>query len=279
LGPDELAVGDRVTWDHWSFTIQFGISFNPKADRGFGGAPSDEQLVQIGIVQNVLFLMNNFEYDNQQNIGFQMLHAAVDIRQDAFTRVFTGEPFFGVQRPNERPYSVIWFTSQGYGELLNPNDPSGVSTNNKPDSFFAVDEPSSVVVRELNGGLIRRIEDVITFQAWLVALSGGQMNVLAHVPPFTLVFWLDRTSGRGDYFHSPKFRFGIYGENGIFNPQRGVNRDHQHTGLGGATGRVSPNVQPGLGNGGRVPLTSGRRAADILNGFLKARGLLPRAAA
>jgi hypothetical protein len=271
--------------------MEFGIGFDPDPNKGYGGLPNDPPVLFIGIVQNVLFQRGVFEYDGGLAFQYEFANPAVDIRPSAGpdTWPFTAEPYSGKDRPKELPYIIIKYTSGGYGEIpsnakwvdfLDTSNTSGVQINNKPDSLFTVDSPQMGAPTEpKKGSFVRRIEQVVSFQAWLVALPGlfrggffgpylaqayfSQQSraVLAFVPSFTLTFWLERKS-RGNFLNPPAFDYGIYVENGSI-LKRGVNRSIK--GIG-----PSPFLQPKPGNGGRNPVTEGLFAIDLLDGWLNA---------
>lgn len=263
------AMHNQVGFDMHSFMIAFGVAFDADPKKGVGGAPADADLWRIGIVQNVMYQMLNFEYENNNKFTVEFKTPAVDIVDGTFSKPFYADPVFGRTRRNTRPVSDIWFTSQGYGELLSPISANGVATNNKPDSLDMWDEPSTGVKMRLNdGSLITRIEKVVSFQTWLVAKTGGNIQVLAHAPPFSLAFWIDTlpstSSTRDLSFFTPKFKSGFFAQKGIWSAKT-VSR----------TASGSPIVQPALGNGGKTPVLSGQSAGERAVAWIKSKGIYP----
>ena len=263
-------ITNQILFDPHSFTIKFGISFDPDPTKGFGGAPPEAELWRIGLVQNVLFERLNFEYENKQIFKIEFEKPAPDFIPGSFSKPFYADPVLVPTRQNERPVSDIWLTSQGYGELLNPYDASGVAINNKPDALDMWDQPSGGTRLKLkDGSMISRIEKVVSFQTWLVAKTESKTEVLAHVPAFSLVFWFETTPAKTDKpkysFDTPAFRYGVFGTNGIFGSKK---IDRTRTGIGD-----SPTLKPALGNGGRNPVMFGQAAVERGNDFLDAYGL------
>jgi len=210
-----------------------------------------------------------FEYEGHRKFKEEFSLAAIDSVSGTFALPFYAEPVFGPTHRNERPYTDIWYTPQGYGELLNPNNACGVATNNRPDSVDIWDQPGGGATLRLNGSMISRIEKVVSFQTWLVLKKENKFEALAHIPPFSLVFWFYTTpakTAKPTYsFETPPYKYGCYGLNGVFGKRK---IDYSKTRIGD-----SPTVQPMMGIGGRFPMTSSPTALDRATKFLKANGL------
>jgi hypothetical protein len=235
-----------------------------------------------------------FEYENNHIFAKEFNFPAVDIVESTFDRPFYSSPVFGNNALNTRPVSHIWYTSQGYGELLNPNNPSGVQTNNKPDSFSMWDQPGGGASFRLpDFSAVKRVEKIIAFQTWLVAIKTGlfssspelshvrdaffpklfrespsSVSMLAHIPPFSLMFWLETDLAHfqpKNSFDTPSFSWGVYGINGYI-PGRRIDRSIRELG-------PSRTIRPKLGDGGRWPVLSGPTAKERADQFLSSNGL------
>ena len=257
-----------------AFEISFGIHFDPNPRKGVGGSPATKEAWQVGIVQNVLFEMYNFTYDDGSTFRTEFKHPVVDAG-NKFYAPFYNEPVI-VQAckldpmlkcskyiPIMIPVADIWYTSQGFGELLDPYNAIGVATSNKPDSFNLIDEPFfGARLRLPNGALIKRAESISAFQTWLVAQHGSTTDVLATVPPFSLAFWMETHASPGLLtIDTPPYDFAFYGEAGISTKVK-------------ADGEIA-HLTPRLGDGGRRPVLSGELANDRANNWAKGQGLTP----
>ena len=149
-------------------------------------------------MQNVLSEMLYFEYEIEDERSKRMKKtifttvfgdAAVDMLPGS-ELPFYGKPSFDPNKLQTRPFAGIWLTSQGYGQLADPFADLGIATTNKPDTFNAWDQPSGGAFFHLrkDGAQLKRMEKIISFQSWLVALGAGKTEVLAHFPPFSLLF-------------------------------------------------------------------------------------------
>lgn len=189
---------NTVDYQLYSFAIQFGIKFDPDPKIGLGGAPTDPELYRIGIVQNVLHERLFFQYEKQDERSKRTVkrvfektsdHPAVDIVENTFDRPFYSTPSFDSNKRKTRPVSTIWYTPQGYGELLNPYSKSGVAIDNRPDTLDMWDQPGGGAFFTLpDGAMLMRMEKVLGFQAWLVVKQALKIDPLAHVPAFSLMF-------------------------------------------------------------------------------------------
>ncbi|MGH6811174.1 MAG: hypothetical protein ACREDM_02130 [Methylocella sp.] len=146
------AIGNSFVLVMHAFTINFGFSFDPNPKNGVGGSPVSEELWRIGIVQNVVYENLYFEYDGGRLFKTEFNNAAVDsvaainfpfYHDPVIVPACKLDPRLGCKTFVSLmvPVADIWYTSQGYGELLNPYVPSGVAINNKPDALDMVDEP------------------------------------------------------------------------------------------------------------------------------------------
>jgi len=254
-------------YELFSFGIKFGIAFDPDPKKGIGGSPNDAELWRVGIVQNILYERLTFEYENTPVFEAEFKSPAVDVVPGTFDSPFYAGPVFGKNTRNTRPVSNMWYTSQGYGELLNPYNASGVQTNNKPELLDMWDEPQggAYVRHPKSGGVLRRMEKIVSFQTWLVARTPNTV-VLAHVPAFSLMFWL-KTDAKFKpklSFDTPKFEYGMYGKKGVFSAKI----DYGIKKIG-----PSPDVRVALGNGGRNPLMLGPPGLERVTKWLAQSGL------
>jgi hypothetical protein len=275
------AIARQVAFDMHNFAITFAIGFDPDPKQGIGGAPAEAELWRVGIIQNVLFEHLYYEYEGGKIFQTDWKDAAVDIvtRDDKIylNKPFYNNPDFSPGRAPQRPAADIWYTAQGFGELLNPNSPTGVAVNNRPDTFNIWDEPAGGAKLFKDGAMIRRIEKVLSFQTWLIAKSKVQdkgaiadkIEVIAHIPVFSLAFWLETTPGKGwkakTSLDVPTYDWAMFGTSGFFDP-KAFNR--KKTGFGNV-----PAVMPKSGSGGRQPVLLGPTANDRANKFMTDNGL------
>ena len=285
-------VGKSVSYEFFTFKIQFGITFDPDPAKGLGGAPKEAEIWKIGIVQNLLFERYLFAFEDGSTFRKEFTSPTLDFKGTSFDRPFYGSPDLGASgRFNTRPVANIWYTSQGYGELLNPSSPTGVATNNMPEILNTWDQPQNYVVSKRQGSIIRRIEETNTFQAWLVAKKTGPFSspitalrdafvpqiirrdmqidttkVLAHIPAFTMKFWLetDLRNFKPDGFNAPTFQYGAFVENGISKSAP----DHRIAGVRSETARLAL-----PGDGGRPPILFGPMAAGRSDTWMRSNGL------
>ncbi|MBZ5685126.1 MAG: hypothetical protein LAP86_08825 [Acidobacteriia bacterium] len=285
---------NQFVYDMPSWAVSFAIKFDPDPNKGIGGAPQDSELWEIGIVQNLLFERILFEYSGVPVFSTEFTAPTVDILDNSFDRPFYSSPELGPNRRKTRAVTHIWYSSQGYGELLDPSSTSGVRVNNMPNLLDMWDQPSGGVLLRRNGSLLNRVEKVLCFQTWLVARKKGLFSlpagssqikalrdafipallrpavqstiVLAHVPAFTLTFWLTITGPGKGFVPTPTFDYGVYGENG-FLPKKRINHAFQ-TIMG-----PLPSVSANLGDGGRFPITIGRASAEQARNWLSVNGL------
>jgi hypothetical protein len=293
LGPSAFGFR-KFAFDMPSWLTSFAIKFDPDPNKGIGGAPQDSELWEIGIVQNLLFERHSYEYAGIPVLRKEFTTPTVDMVDNSFDRPFYSSPEFDTNRRTTRAVAHIWYSSQGYGELLDPSSSSGVLANNNPGLLDMWDQPSGGVLLRRNGSLLSRVEKVLCFQAWLVARRKGPFSrphgsaqiqtlreafipailrpygqstiVLAHVPAFTLTFWFTITGPGTGKDLTPTFRYGVYGENGFF-PRRPINRTFESI-MG-----PLPSVRPNLGDGGRMPITVGSASAEQARNWLNVNGL------
>ena len=289
----DLVMGFPLNYDMPSWVASFGIGFDPDPNQGIGGTPQDSKLWDIGIVQNLLYERLLFEYAGMPVLQKEFTTVTVDRLENNLDSPFYSSPVFDSTRRKTRAVAHIWYSSQGYGELLDPSSSSGVRTNNKPDLLDMYDQPGAGVSQLRAGSLLMRVEKVLCFQIWLVARKFGMfslppklgpiqalrgalapallgasaqsMIVLAHIPAFTLRFWYTVTGPPTMLGGSPQFTYGVYGENG-FSPKKPI--DHRITSLG-----PLPSVSPMLGDGGRIPVVTGPASIVQARNWLNANGL------
>jgi hypothetical protein len=263
----------QVTYDMQNFTIAFGVSFDPDPKKGIGGAPADPDLWRIGIVQNVLFHHLHVEYENKNVFEKVWRDPVLDFKVGTIDKPFFGDAELTADRLKQRTVADVWVTPQGYGELLNPYNKSGVATNNLPDSFNLWDEPAGGAnLRFKDGSMIKRLEKVVSFQTWLVAKTkvdnngriADRVEVLAHIPVFSLAFWLETTPAPKKKIATsldvPPYDWAMFGKNGFLDPKK---MDRKKTGFGD-----SPDVKPALGNGGKMPVLFGMSGNERANAYL-----------
>jgi hypothetical protein len=263
-------VHNQLFLEMHSFTIGFGVSFDPDPKKGVGGTTTSSELWRMGIVQNLVYAMSHYEYENKQAFKNEFKNATFDSVPDTIAKPFYADPDLRKDAaPPTRPVADIWYTSQGYGELLSPYSATGVATSNKPDLFDMWDQPTVLTrMRLKDGSFIKRAEHVVSFQAWLVARTPSTTHVLAHVPAFSLVYWLETDpnwSSKGKLsIDTPGYNYEYYAEKGI---TKRVNKK---------ASRQSPNLQPALGNGGRTPVMAGVNAGERSNKWLRDNNLIPK---
>jgi len=270
-----LAISNIFLCVQHAFDMTFSFTFDPDPRKGVGGSPKVRELWQVGIVQNVLFGMYNFEYDDGSRFKIEFPNAVLDSGASVVYLPFyndpvrvpacTLDPILKCNRyvPIMVPVAEIWYTSQGYGELVDPWNSTGVAIDNKPGSVNMIDEPTfGARLRLKNGALIKRAESISAFQTWLVAKRLQRTEVLATVPPFSLVFWLETKPSPGLLMiGTPPYDFAFYGESGISRKVKAT---------GGQAG-----VRPQLGGGGRTPVLVGETANQRDNRWLQNSGLVP----
>jgi len=258
-----------------AFEITFGVKFDPDPKSGVGGSPANMESWSVGVVQNVIHEMINFEYDDGSQFKEEFNSAALDSIDRTINLPFYGDPIYmetckidpqlpcGKWIPAQVPVMNVFYTSRGYGELLDPWDAIGVHTSNKPDQLNVMDEPNfGARLRLKNGALISRAEHVMSFQTWLVAKTPTKTHFLAHVPAFSLVFWMQTTPSPGLLsIGTPPFNFAFCGEAGIAKKVK--------------SSGASATVKIGSGQGGRTPIMTGDTANVRGRNWLKKNNLLP----
>lgn len=260
------------------FAIEFEFNFDPNPRSGVGGSPATREWWEIGIVQNVVFELINFEYDDGTTFNRTFTNAVLDNVATAHNPFYHDpvivpacqlDPLLPCSRYIHVmvPWVHVFYTSRGYGELLNPWGPIGddVEITNKPDSVDMVDEPSFGARKQLqNGAWITVAEHILAFQTWLVAKSPSQVHVLASVGPFSMIFWMTaRPSSNLLTIGHPPHSFGFYGQQGI---ARRVNR----------SGRGSPaSIRLQAGTGSTRPVLQGQTANERGRQWLRTNNLVP----
>lgn len=118
---------------------------------------------------------------------------------------------------------------------------SGAATTNKPDSFNTSEQPNLVTK---------------------LRLTPRATHVLAHIPPFTLVYWLETTSAlKSDLStETPSYKYEYYGENGIVKKVR-------------PSGSGTPSIRASLGVGVKSPVMTGIRANKRIRDWANSKGL------
>ena len=259
-----------------AFNMEFYLKFDPKT--GIGGATPIREQWQVGIVQNVVYEHLRYEYEGKTIFETEFVPPALDTMAKK-SLPFYGEPYYelappmyGIPSKKKIPIMVpvisIWLTPKGYGSELNPSDPSGVKITNEPSSVNIMDQPGfGARTRLANGAMIKKADHILSFQAWLVAIKGTQLEVMASCEPFSLISNLtfDDRDKQKEYGlgGTPQFVSSFHGAKGI---ERRLRTDKNGT----------PNVAIVAGNGGRPPVTSGTSATTRGRGWLLANDLVPR---
>jgi len=90
--------------------------------------------------------------------------AIVDISRNTISKPFCGD----------EAVSDIWYTSQGYGDIITNPFTRELVTNNKPDTIKTYDTPDFLVRKKLrNGSILSRAATVNSFQIWLEEQGRG----------------------------------------------------------------------------------------------------------
>jgi hypothetical protein len=229
-------------------------------------------------VHNVLHERLFFQYEKEDERSKRTVkrvfervsdHPAVDIVENTFDRPFYSTPSFDSNKRKTRPVSTIWYTAQGYGELLNPYSKSGVAIDNRPDALDMWDQPGGGAFFTLpDGAMLMRMEKVLGFQAWLVVKQALKIEVLAHIPAFSLMFWFE-TITKGfrpkNSFDTPPFKYGIYMEDGFVSSRK---LDYKNEGIGSVS-----KMRAVAGKGARNPVVTGPAASEGALQWLAANNL------
>ena len=258
-----------------NFTVYFVFRFDPR--RGVP-PPSSRQLWRIGIVQNVIFEKISFEYQGGAVFNVIFNNSVLDSSASPSNRPFYHDPVRTPPQPITNPntgrtirrsinvmipFLDVWYGSQGFGELLDPFHPSGISLSNN-GSVDILDEPGFGAKLRYGRSVLTRAEHIMTFQSWLVAKSPNRTHILAHVHPFSLVFWVTTQPAPNLLgIGVPAHRYGFYGQQGI------VRRISQ------TPGTAPANIGVGNGAGGRTPVLQGTTATERGLHWLGANRLLP----
>ena len=259
----------------YQFGVDFAFRFDPNPRRGVGGSPATRESWEIGIVQNVVYEKIDFEYSD----GTAFTNVFTSAALDSVAQIH--QPFYhdpvrmpacqlAPNLPCSRyipvmvPVVDLWYTSQGYGDLLDPWHPSGVAITNSPQSVNMVDEPTfGGRLRLSNGAIVTKAEHILGFQIWLIAKRQSQVHMLANVAPFSMVFWLStQPTPNLLTIGTPAHSFGFYGSQGIV-------RTVIHS------SGVPANIRIQSGAGGRSPVLGGQTANDRGRRWLRSNGLLP----
>src|SRR5262249_46334293 len=140
--------------------------------------------------------------------------------------------------------------SDGYGELMSANSRTGVAVTNDAKTVEMIDQPRFGARMRFRGGVIRKAERIISFRCWLIAKMLGKVTVLAYVPTFSIVFWLETQPLPNQLsIDAPPFSFGFYGTAGI---ERRVNR----------VAGLSATIPLKEGAGDKSPVLDGQTAND-----------------
>src|SRR5262245_22887542 len=192
------------------FTAEFEFGFDPDPAKGVGGAPASRRLLQVGIVQNILYEQLTFEYSNGSKFTKEFLIPVLDTSAKhslpfIYDPTFVPECMYDsslsctIMIPVMTPVRDLFYTAKGYEELLNPWDPSGVELRDPPTSVDMIDEPLFGAPTFLPGtkAVITKAERILAIQTWLIAMSSSDVFVVAHIGPFSLIFWLETEPAPG----------------------------------------------------------------------------------
>jgi hypothetical protein len=275
---DMNMVGNYFTCFQQHAELTFGLKFDTNPRNGVGGtAPSTPpfQNWEIGIVQNVLFEMYNFEYENHltftKTFPTQVLDSVAQIHQG-----FYSDPYAlsfcvpgGVKCSTQavRAAEDIVISATGYDYFTDPF--TNTASGNKPSSLTMVDDPRFSSKLRFGTSTILRAESITAFQVWLVARRGpaaspAALSVLASLGPFSIVMSMTTQGSTGSLLSTPSYSVQAYAQTGI---SRAVNR--------------SPNFSPGVklsiqaGSGGTAPIMTGTTANMRALAWLNQNGLLP----
>lgn len=280
--PEEWRIGfDRnsnFVYPMHSFEIEYFVKFDKDSKEGLGGNPNTRQTWRLGIVQNVLFQWFRFVYQGQnhtpQVFEREFLLPEVDVVPGSRNFPFYGDQIVRPGKPTTRPGTEITYSSDGYRETGSP----GSKFDNSPGRFNMWDEPGGSAPLMKGELTLRRLERVIAFQSWLVAIKTGEFQPiaplldkarslvipevvrefgtstvpLASISPFSMTFFADmdlanfKHSFAGD---TPTFTWGLYGSPG-FSPTRTINNSIKKAG-------PFPTAKWDVGRGARFPVISG----------------------
>lgn len=267
-----LPISNLFMCTQHSVYMNFAISFDPNPRRGISPTAPKGESWEIGIVQNVLYDMYNFEYDDGSKFKVEFTLAALDTSAKIHLPFYSDpvvvpaceiDPILKCNKyiPVMMPSSDIFITSKGFSEF--PDPWTGEASDNKPNSFNSIDQPSfGARLRKKGGSVIRKAESISAFQTWLVAKRGDRIEILSTVPPFSLIFWLETDPSPGMLtIQTPPFNYEFYGEAGI--TRRIREKGHKAS------------VRAVAGDGGRKPVVTGTTANDRANNWLIAQGLNP----
>ena len=295
-GPIGFDLDKNFRYEMHSWEIEFGVRFEADPSVGIGGAPNGEESWRLGIVQIVLYGRMLFVYeDADARKPPQRLEREVKLPEIDVLPGSTEYPFYADQRvtPNAlvtRPVAHIEYSSKGYRE----KGAKSSMVDNAPSTFNMWDQPESAVpFRKDQSFRLRRLEKVLIFQAWLVAMKTGQFSTgspmldkvkadfipkilrqlgesvvtLAAVPAFATTFWAEFDLPRfrpQNSIDTPNFTWGLYGSEG-FITNRAINRSITELG-------PAPFVKPVKGNGGRFPVVTGPPSIQGSENWFKANG-------
>ncbi len=191
--PAMYAVANEVACKLANFQTRFAFRF--EASRKGDPERTRVESWRVGVIQNVLFEKNRFQWDDGTEHHVTWEKPVIDSSSLYGFPFYQDDPDSSQLRDPlvQNPYRDIYYGAQGFGELM---DPWAKAPNNvvlKPDWWVtSADRPQfGCSLRTRRGGLLVHAEQVITFGIWLVAIATeGQHapQVLAHAPPFTMVY-------------------------------------------------------------------------------------------
>jgi hypothetical protein len=255
-----------------SFYIKFAFGFDADPRRGVGGQPSDSESWRIGIVQNVVYEKVKFKYSDgalfEKEWPDQVLDSSASLNLGFYNDPVTVpacqvDPRMKCSQwlPIFTPVHDIVYGKAGYKELVDSD--GGQQTSTVPTMVDMYDEPAFGARMRREKAVITIAEHILAFQVWLVAQRLKQLEVLAYIEPFSLVFALT-AQPRPDALsiQTPPFQYNYYGV-----------RDITHSTRVKSSGTPTVRMYPGRSK--RTPLLDGQTANERGRTWLRTSGLLP----
>lgn len=271
----------RLPRYYYATTIEFdprGRLFRP---------PSRYGIFRFGFVLNVMYESIHVEYENTEPMRQVWRRPILDTAAEPPNRPFVHDPAEMVARlpmiveghtrvvevrDTIRPGIEIFYGPSGFGDLLDPWSAEGyVPRSDQRIRFSYIDQPRIAVPQRFGGERLHRLEQVVVFRFWVVAMpaSGGSVEVLAHSPEFSLQAWLE-TQPSSLRSLEPQPAFMCEGLPGRWT------RPFASIAEAERAARGVGNLQPRPGPGPVAPITTGTTANDRLIAWVTAQGIAPR---